>query len=221
MKIFFAHNSHNRPKTLKNTVKIEKDFFPDSECFLSLTENGGIDQFYFSDLVNTKTYKTFGNTWQLGCVNSFYSLISKICETEEDGIIIFSHDDVFMKDHNIVTSNINKMIDDDISFIVRRPSTFFGDNYYMMEVVYLRISHIKEFFTPFNNSLFIHESSITKDKNNTTSAEAWLHSKIGDSKNGLVIEYTHHGSSNEEINNNLIHNLGYEHINLSKTGWRE
>lgn len=221
MKIFFAHNSHNRPKTLKNTVKIEKDFFPDSECFLSLTENGGIDQFYFSDLMNTKTFKTFGNTWQLGCVNSFYSLISKICENEEDGIIIFSHDDVFLKDYNVVIQNINKMITENISFIVRKPREFFGDNYYMMEVVYLRLSHVKEFFTPFNNSLFHHESMITKDVNNTISAESWLHTKLVNAKNGLVIEYTHHGSTNEEINENLNENLGYEHINLGKNGWQE
>jgi hypothetical protein len=221
MKIIFAHNSHNRPKTLKKSIEIEKTYFPESEYYVSITENGGIDESFFSDLENLKIIKTFGVGWQLGCVNCFYSVVSKACEEHDDGIIIFSHDDVYLKNYNVVKKTIKKMIDEDISFIVRQPKTFFGKNYYMMEVVYLRISHIRKNFTPFSDSLLSDSDLITKDINNVTSAEAWLHSKISDSKNGLIITYKHHGNTVELINQHLTDNLGYEHFNFGKHAWEE
>jgi len=221
MNIIFAHNSHNRPNTLKKTIEVEKTYFPNSEYYISITENGNISESDFNDIENLKIIKTFGNTWQLGCVNCFYSVLSKISEEHSDGIIIFSHDDVYMKNYDVVEKTITKMLNDDISFIVRRPQAFFGENYFMMEVVYLRLSHVKEFFTPFNCGLLLTENEITKDINGAISAEAWLYSKINNAKNGVVIDYQHNGNTYEGINNNLINNLGYEHINLGLNGWKE
>lgn len=222
MKLIFAHNTHNRPNTLIKTVEIEKTYFPDSECYLSLTENGGVSESQFSNLKNTKIIKTFGNTWQLGCVNCFYALISKILEEHEDGIIIFSHDDIFLKKPEVVKNNINKILNEDISFIVRRPKSGWGKDYFMMESLYLRVSHIKHIFGSFNNCLFKDERQITRDIFNYISAEAWLYNLLSKTlKKGLVIDYDHVDNSYESINEESSKTVGYEHLNMGKHAWKE
>lgn len=221
MKLIFAHNSHNRPKTLIKTVEIEKYYFPDSECYLSLTENGGLSESQFLNLENTKIIKTFGNTWQLGCVNCFYALISKILEEHEDGIIIFSHDDIFLKNPEVVKSNIDKILNEDLSFIVRRPDGW-GENYFMMESLYLRICHIRYIFGSFNNCLFKDEGQIVRDIFNRISAEAWLSNLLSKTlKKGLIIDYHHVGKSLDLVNEQSVKTVGYEHLNFGKHAWKE
>lgn len=218
-KLIFAHNSHNRPRTLENTIKLEEKFFPNSKFYVCVTENGKIPIDFFNKKI--KTLKTDSIGWQLGCVNSFYSLVSKICEENDEGIIVFSHDDVYLKDIQKVKENISNMIENDISYIVRRPETFFGENYYMMEVVYLNISKIKNNFLPYKSKLIDNEGLINKDANNTISAEAWLYNKLKGVENGMVIDYKHVDNTIELINKNLVQNMGYFHINLGVNGWKE
>jgi hypothetical protein len=221
MKIIFAHNSHNRPKTLRRTVEIEKAYFPESDCYLAITENGGISEDSLLDLPNTKIIKTFGNTWQLGCVNCFYCLISKIVEEHEDAIVIFSHDDLYLKNYDVVEKVIKKMLNDDISFIVRRPKRRWGEQYFMMETVYMRLSHVKNNFIPFSSSLYPNEYYIVRDNANHISAEAWLYSKLYNINNGVVIEYEHVDSTLELVNAQQVSSLGYEHLNFGKHAWKE
>lgn len=221
IKIIFAHNSHNRPNTLRKNVIIEKAYFPDSECYLSITDNGGIEEDFFKDLEKTKIIKTFGNTWQLGCVNCFYSVISKISEEHDDAIVIFSHDDIYLKNYDRVEKVIDRMLNEEIPFIVRRPKRHWGERYFMMETVYLRLSKIKHIFTPFSLSLFPNQNYIVKDNQGNISAEAWLHSKLCDLKDGVVIEYEHINSSLDEINAQQVDSLGYEHLNFGKHAWKE
>lgn len=221
MKVFFAHNSHNRPKTLINTVNIEKKYFSESEFFLSVTKNGTITNEVIGSIEKVTILPTDGNTWQLGCVNCFYSSVSKICENYDDGIIIFSHDDVYLKNYDIVRGNIDVMIKNDLSYIVRRPDNFYGGNYFMMEALYLNIKHVKKVFTPHSSFLINSESLIPKDIRNYHSAEVWLYEKLSGLQNGLIIDYLHFNNTLENINNNLTENLGYEHINLGQNGWKE
>lgn len=221
MDIIFAHNSHNRPKTLVETILIEKTHYPDSKHYVSVTENGGINENYFSDIPNVKFKQTFGNTWQLGCVNCFYSLISDICNQHDDGLIIFSHDDVFLSNHEVVNSNISKMIDENLSYILRRPKDFWGPDYFIMEVVYLRVPYIKQYFESLNNCLFNHETEINRDVLGSISAESWLANQLKNCENGLIIDYEHQHSTNEIINNHLNECLGYTHKNFGSNGWTE
>jgi hypothetical protein len=221
MNIIFAHNCHNRPKTLIKTISLEKFYYPNSTCYISVTENGGISENDFSDIPNVKFKKTFGNTWQLGCVNCFYSLISDICSQHNDAIIIFSHDDVFLSNNKVVNSNINKMINENLSYILRRPKDFWGPDYFIMEVVYLRVQYIKQFFELPNNCLFNYETEINRDILNSISAESWLASKLKNCENGLIIDYEHQHSTNEIINSHLNKYLGYTHKNFGITGWIE
>jgi hypothetical protein len=220
--IIFAHNSHNRPKTLINTINEEKKYFPNSIFYLSVTKNGTINEEIINDTKNLIVIPTDGNSWQLGCINCFYSSISKICEDYDDGIIIFSHDDVYLTNIDVVKDNIQLMINENIPFIVRRPDILnFGENYYMMEVVFLNLKHIKKIFTPYDTFFIKEESLIPRDKNNYSSAEVWLYEKLNSLKNGLIINYPHCFLTIEEINNNLTKNLGYKHINLGQNGWNE
>lgn len=221
MDIFFAHNSHNRPKTLINTVNAEKNVFPNAKFFLSVTQNGTITESVIGQQENVTTIPTNGNGWQLGCINCFYSSISKICETYDDGIIIFSHDDVYLKDSDVVKANIALMIEQDLSYIVRRPDKYYGENYFMMEVVYLNIKHVKKMFTPYDDFFIKNPLMIPKDVHNYHSAEVWLFDKLNEIKNGLIIDYSHYNNTLVNINNNLTEKLGYEHINLGQNGWKE
>jgi len=221
MKIIFAHNCHDRPKTLAKTVELEKKYFPDSYTYLSLTDNGGISLDYFSHFKNTKVFYTFGNSWQLGCVNCFYSLVSKICEENEDGIIIFSHDDVRLTDCDVVKTNLDRIERENISYMVRRPEVNFGEDYYMMEAVYLRIAKIKSVFSPHNNSLFESDLFIPKDINNNYSAEKWLASKLKNLEEGLISNYPNRDNDFSLIVENLIDSFGYEHLNFGRNAWKE
>ena len=51
MNIIFAHNSHNRPKTLINTINEEKKYFPNSIFYLSVTKNGTINEEIINDML--------------------------------------------------------------------------------------------------------------------------------------------------------------------------
>ena len=208
--IIFAHNSHNRPDTLIDTINSERIFFPNSKFYLGVTIDGTIKNLYL-DYVDYEIIPTNGLGWQLGCVNCFYSCVSKICEEYDNGIIVFSHDDVILRNFEVLKEKLNLMIKDDLSYILRRPSGW-GGKYFMMEVVLLNIKHIREKFTPHNTSLLENTNLITLDIHGRTSAESWLAEILFDVKNGLVIDYPHMEMANDEVIKNLIDNLGYEHI---------
>jgi hypothetical protein len=220
MNLIFAHNSHNRPKALINTINLEKGKFPDAKFYVAITQDGNISEERLNEVRVDKIIRTIGAGWQLGCVNCFYSVVSKICEDYEDGIIIFSHDDVQMVNSDVVNTRIQEMIEKNLSFIARRPSIdVFGENYYMMECVYLRISHVKKAFSPHSNNLLNYQHQINLDKRESVSAEAWLASKLNLSHAGKVIDYLHVGPKHGIINLNLTENFGYTHI--GEPGWKE
>jgi len=45
MKIAFAHNVFDRFKTLKETIGLERDFFPDSDVFVACNSRNNDDFF--------------------------------------------------------------------------------------------------------------------------------------------------------------------------------
>jgi len=208
--IIFAHNSHNRPNTLIDTIKAEIEFFPNSQFYVSVTNDGTIKKLDFDKPINLKMVPTTGVGWQLGCVNCFYSCVSKICEDFDDGIIVFSHDDVRLRNFEVLKEKIELMIKDDLSYIVRRPG--YGHNYFMMEAVLLNIKHVKKVFSPHTDRLFENEGMIPRDMNSHISAEEWMGGLLIGLPNGLAIDYPHHYISNEEVIINLIENIGYEHM---------
>jgi len=216
MQLFFAHNCHNRPKLLRRTIEIEKSFFPDAKHYTSLTTDGGIDPSLFSDTV---VIPTVGVGHQLGCSNCFYSSISKICEEHDDGIIIFTHDDVSIYDINLVKRNM-QFLEDKASFLIRRPHPYGGEFYYQIDFAYLRISRVKEFFSPFSNEKLKSMDGHT-DANGWDSTEVFAARIFKQIKDGIVIDETMYGQGMEGRLQFLRGIFGFHHENFGITGWTE
>lgn len=214
--VIFAHNTHDRPKTLFKTIKAETTALGDIKEYVSITSNGGLDETIFPKEINILTIP--GIYHQINCINAFYALISKICEDYNDGIIIFTHDDVTLIDESVVKNNLKKFTESDLSYIVRRPTNF-GDEYYMMEVVYLRIKNIKKAFLEFTTSKLKTVSEIPLDKFNKPSAEVWLAQILKTIPKGKVIDYIL--NNNDVANQHLIDNMGFYHINYGIREWKE
>jgi hypothetical protein len=215
--LIFARNTHNRINTLNSTIKIDRDNF-NAQHYISITDNGGINT---NDINADKILIIPGIHHQINCINAFYALISKICSENDDGVIIFAHDDIPIVNKSIVEYNINYLLDNNLCFILRKPNIEdWGNNYYMMEVVYMRISLVKEKFKKYNNSFLKTLDEVPYDKNNWISAEVWLFNILNDLTPNYTFEFKNWYKL-EDINNNLIDKMGFYHQNLGKREWEE
>ena len=66
MKVVFAHNVYDRLKTLKDTIIIEKEFFPDAN--ISVAQNGKRINI-FQDINNFSVIYFNETPHKIGCVN--------------------------------------------------------------------------------------------------------------------------------------------------------
>lgn len=216
--IILLHNTHDRPKTMIDTLKAEQCLNADLSC-ISITSDGGLTEDAFNDY-NALTVTIPGMYHQINCINAFYSLVSSVTKALPDGVIIFTHDDVPLVNEDVVKANIARLIDKDLSYIVRNPINFGEDNYFMMEVVYLRVKYIREAFDPFTVNKLKNVSEIPLDQFNKPSAETWLANTLKNIEQpGEVIKYTL--IDNKYAVDHLESTMGYTHLNYGLREWKE
>ena len=217
VKIYLAHNTHNRPKTMFNTLDADKVINP-TRTIVSVTTDGNLEGTFETPDMDEMLVMGIGH--QVNCINAFYGMISYLCTLHDDGIIIFSHDDVPIVNKDVVEKNIIELLENELSFIVRNPINFGEDNYYMMEVVYLRIKYIRDKFSKFTNLIFNNINQVNRDKFNKPSAEAWLATTLKSLKQpGKVIKYTL--DTNQNAVKHLENTMGYTHLNYGIREWKE
>jgi hypothetical protein len=222
MKIVFTHNVYNRFKTLKDTILIEKKYYPNA--IISVAYN---DKFIniFQEISNFSIIEFGEKSHKIGCINGCILSIKEILNTDFD-VIVFSHDDVRINENFIKTvqGHINDIITGRYDIICRMPEEW-GDNYYMMEVFYLSKKAAMKLFSKIEP--LKDENLIPKDLNGSISPEVWLYNlfnnsdlKINEIRFPLKIR-----NAQEAIKRNynkvLAENLGYHHLNTGKRGWTD
>ena len=144
MKIAFAHNVYNRLKTLKDTILIEKKYYPDA--YVSVACN---DVFVniFQEITNFSATTFNEKPHKIGCVNGCILSIKQLLNTDFD-VLVFSHDDVRINENylHVVQGHINDIASGRYDIICRMPEDY-GDNYYMMEIFYLSKKAAIELFS--------------------------------------------------------------------------
>lgn len=217
MDLYIAHNTHNRPNTARETINKDLVLKP-KHTLMVVTSDGGSSNSFKSDSVDELIINGIGH--QVNCVNAFYKSVSTLANMAHDGVIIFSHDDVQMVNSEIVLSNINELIEKDLSYIVRNPINWGEEDYFMMEIVYLRIKYIKEIFKPIDGLLIDTISDIRVDKFGWNSAEAWLAEQLKKiNHNHKIIKYVL-GSDADAVKH-LESTMGYTHLNYGIREWKE
>ena len=215
--LYLAHNTHNRPKTMFDTLAADKQLNA-TRTIVSVTTDGDLEGTFETADLDEMLVPGIGH--QVNCINAFYGMVSYLCNIHEDGVIIFSHADVPLVNKSVVDKNIDELINNNLSYIVRNPINFGEDNYFMMEVVYLRIKYVREIFSMFHTSVFRHLSEVTKDQFNKPSAEAWLALNLKQlNQPGKVIKYTL--DTNENAVRHLEETMGYTHLNYGIREWKE
>lgn len=220
MKINFAHNVYDRPNRLKETIRIEKEIFPDAKIYVAynnweikdqLHEIPGISLIYFGE----KTHK-------IGCVNGAYFSISMAMLSDPD-VIIFSHDDVWISNPEIVKKHIENIVSKKYDFIGRIPKNLpdIGTKYMMMEAMFfspIAAKCIYENFKP-----FINENYIERDLRGSISPEVNMYNIVHNAlpPRTIDVHLYNHGNDPKEYNDTLNVTLGFTHENIGSRGWKE
>ncbi len=214
MNVIFAHNVHDRYNTLYETIAIEKQYFNDSKIIVA----------HNTELINTcsrinniEFIKFDQKEHKIGCVNGLILSAKKSLEYDYD-VLIFSHDDVRINPNhiNIVMNNINDIKNGTFDIICRSPESEWGDNYYMMEVIYMSRSAVVEIFQ--NREIILNENEIPKDVKNSISPEVYLNNIFKISKSNINnVKYQH---TLVDYNETLGKLMGYHHLNAGVRGWR-
>lgn len=218
MKVSFAHNVYDRPKTLLATIKKEKELFPDAEVFVAFNHPDFSKSFKDFERLNVKFITFYQKRHKIGCTNGAYFSINMAISSSPD-IIVFSHDDVFLSNPDVFVKNISE-IKQGIDFIGRVPGNLpdIGTEYVMMETMYFSLNGAKEIYKNFKPFSF--EEEIDRDLRGSVSPEVNMYNLVKDVKNKKLIQYNH-GNDPEEYNKILNEILGYTHLNIGKRGWQE
>ena len=98
MKLFFCHNTHSHNKIFRRTINTHKNMFPDSNFFLFSDGN------HIEERSNRERAFNYGEKLghKIGCTTALFKCLN-MCKnfSEKNNIIpdyiVFSHDDVFVK----------------------------------------------------------------------------------------------------------------------------
>jgi len=211
--IVFAHNVYNRLKTLKDTILVEKKYFPNSNISVACNDVF-INIFY--DITNFSVIRFNEREHKIGCVNGCISSIKQLLNQVFD-VLIFSHDDVRINERyiNIVEEHINSIIENKYDCICRKPLNGYGDDYYLMEVFYISKEAAVKIFSNLNT--INNESEIPTDIRGSISPEVFLFQNINKFNLKInEIKYVHNDNDYNEI---LGKTMGYEHLNAGNRGW--
>ena len=219
IRLAFVHNVYNRYKTLEYNINLHTKYFPKADTYVMYNLESYEDTILYSNQ-NIKS-KYFPNTeHKLGCMNGFILGVKETLYKEYD-VVIFSHDDVYINEPyiDVIQNNIKLINSHPYNFIARRPVIdesydTYGENYLMMEVIYLNGNYVKD-ISPQLNPL-ISNAEMKRDNRNSLSPESHLYSLLN--TEGLIIDYDHKLEGYNEI---LGETLGFYHKNIGIRGWND
>lgn len=211
MNIVFAHNVFNRFKTLKETIDIERKFFPNSHEFIAC--NSQINDDFFNQLENADVkYYLETPDHKLGCVNGLI-LSCNMGIKEEFDVLVFSHDDIRINSKyiDIVMKHIDDIYLNNYDIIYKNPE-WIGINYAMLEVVFMNKKASESLFL--NTKLLGTELEIGFYYD-SISPEHWFYNKIKntDLKTNVIKQYN--------VDMKLSEQMGYDHLNSGSRGWTD
>jgi len=219
MRLAFCHNTFDRPNTLIQTIKVEKELFQDSIISVAYNNKRLIDFFRnnnYPSVINKYIYFE-QEPHKIGCVNGLILSIQQILDQDFD-ICIFSHDDVYINREyiDIFNKNINDIYNGYYDIICRSPEKL--GNYIMMESIFFSKNAVTKLFN--NIKTLNDENEIDRDMRGSLSPEVWLANLIN-SNNNLnknIIKYNHEDPEYNKILGSL---LGTYHKNIGMRGWLE
>jgi len=221
MKIAFAHNVYDRFKTLKNTIEIEKKYFPDAPISIAYN-NTYVD--IFKDITNFSAISFNQKTHKIGCTNGCILSIKQLLDVDFD-VLIFSHDDIFIYEPKIdvVHKHIESIVNGEFDVICRKPIRLVNSidtiqGYCMMDVFYASKNAITKLFM--DVKVFEKESDIpSANYVNSIAPEVWFYNLINNK--GLKINEIGYDSFNPEYNDQFSKQMGYYHKNNLIRGWKD
>ncbi len=213
MNITFCHNVYNRLNTLKDTIIVEKNIYPNAN--ISVAYN---DRFIniFQNISNFSAIHFNEREHKIGCVNGCILSIKEMLNKDFD-VLIFSHDDVRINMNyiDVFKSHIDNIISGKYDIICRKAENF-GD-YYMMECFYLSKKAAIDIFSDLK--ILKNENEIPVDYRGSYSPEVWLF-HLFSNKNLKINEIKHINELNN-YNKTLGLQLGFYHHRAGERGWKE
>lgn len=218
MTINFAHNVYDRFKTLKQTIDIEKKYFPESNVCVAYNHNG-LKKEDFQAIKNIEFEYFKHPQHKIGCANGFI-LSLKMLQKHKSDVIFFSHDDVYINENyiDVFQQNVDIIKNGDFDVICRHPKFYYGKNYYMMEGVFMNRKTSKLITDNFNLMQF--ESQLSKDMRGSFSPEAHLYKMLSSlDVNVKVLDYNN--LNDKTYNEQLAKQMGLHHKNAGKRNWKD
>lgn len=221
MDIVFVHNVYNRPKTLIKTMIKEKSYYPNSKIVVAYNSKIHIKPKMFKhlDFFNDIEFVFFPqDTHKIGCTNGFI-LGLKTAKKYDSKVVVFSHDDVFIskKHFKVFKNNIELIISGKYDVICRTPEHNYGNNYYMMEGIFMNKVKIDNIID--GVKIYQKENQIPKDIRGSISPEVFLFRLFNNAN--LNIKTTKYDNYSKNYNDLLGQMMGFHHLNIGKRGWKE
>jgi len=215
MRIAFVHNVHNRYKTLLETIKAERELYPDSDIYVMYNLKT-INFDLFEGIENIQFFYYTDTTHKLACANGCVLGFKKAIQKEYD-VIMFSHDDVRVNKEyvDVLKSNVEMIATGEANVICRKPNNIYGDNYIMMEAFMIDGEYAKQVFS--EATTISRENQLPRDVRESLSPEVFL-SNIIDSENMIEKRYHH---KIEDYNITLGETMGFYHKNIGIRGWKD
>jgi hypothetical protein len=160
--IFVIGPCWNNLNVLKNTIENNRKMVKDIKHFYITTNDNTVLE-YFEKLndENIKCQKFADNQGhQTSCFNAVISGMKMIIENDKDNdddIVIFSHEDVYVKDINLFNNSLSKF-NKGVDIVCRKyEGTKKGESldYYMNDAFFIKKNKIKEIFGK-KNMMTIH-----------------------------------------------------------------
>lgn len=219
MNIVFAHNVYDRMYTLRDTILIEKQYFPEASVSVACNNTfvnifQGINKFSVVHF-NEREHK-------IGCVNGCILSIKQLLNIDFD-VLIFSHDDVFINRYyfNVVEKHIKSIVDGEYDLICRKPLKYNGSveiygGYYIMEAFFMSKNAVIKVFT---NAKTLNSDNDIPRLFNSPAPEVWFYDLVSNKELKInEIRYLHETNTYNKI---LGETIGFCHKNAGRRGWKD
>jgi hypothetical protein len=204
----FTHNAWKREKTLNNTINVELNYFPNCLHHIAYNDKKPTvpNSASLSEFITRKNHKLDAMN---GCIHAIKGGLEKPSE-----IIIFSHDDVYLKDIDLFNTAL-ALIFKDHDFIGRRIYGECGNltnPYIMLESFIIKKSLLKILVS---NIPEVHSiEDLPKDLRGSPAPEIFF--------GNYILRYSKNPYFFEKDQNvmNIPDSLGYQH-HIKPRGWIE
>jgi hypothetical protein len=197
--------------------------YPDSICVVGYNDQS--PESFFVGYENIEFVKFPGITHKIGCTNGFIATVKAAIKYSPD-VIVFSHDDVSISSREVFEQNIDLInnTDKELLFfpydvICRKPmpEELYGDQYYMMEAVFMRLDAAESMIK--NLEYYDREENLPRDVRGSLSPEKFLW--ILFQTNRLMIKEKRYTHQLEDYNKTLTDTMGFTHKNVGERGWTD